>query len=514
MKKLLLSFLFILSVVVVMSQSPRQFVLAEDFTSTLCTYCPGCAMGMDDLLANGKLVAVVESHSNYGNSDPYKNTYSLARNAMYGVQAYPTAGFDATKMYCGGNHTSSMYSSYVPLYNYCMGISSPVTMSMVVTNSGLDYTAVITLTKTDNITTTSNILYFFVTQSHISYNWEGQTHLEFVNRLMVPDANGTAIDFSSGNVQTVTLNYTMDASWPLADCEFVAAFQDKDAGQGNQTGTTGGYPIKAFKVYQAIKRGAIDLTVDFTASQTAVAKDATVTFTNNTNGGYIGTPETYAWSFPGGTPSTSTDKNPVIVYSDCGTHDVMLIVNRGGQIDTTLKTNYISVGTIVNVVAIPNDTASYNQPITLDATTPGATYLWAPGGATTPSITIDPAVVGYGAHMYAVTVNTPDGCSQYIISHIFFYDNVGFAQNNKDLSTTLYPNPNTGNFTLEMNSLVPQNIDVSISNSLGMKVYSENGISFSGKLVKPINLNNIPSGIYFMSVKNSGKTIVQKFLVK
>ena len=514
MKKLLFSFALLISVLTVMSQSQRQMVLAEDFTSTLCTYCPGCAMGMDDLLSNGKYVAVVESHSNYGSADPYKNAYSLARNSMYNVQAYPTAGFDGTKMYCGGSHTSSMYSSYVPLYNYCMSIPSPVTMSMNITNSGLNYTAVITLTKTDNITSTSNILYFFVTQSHISYNWEGQNHLEFVNRLMVPDANGTAVDFSSGDVQTVTLNYTMDAAWPLADCEFVAAFQDKDAGQGNQTGTTGGYPIKAFKNYQAIKRGAIDLNPGFAASATQVALNASVTFTNSTTGGYIGTSETYQWSFPGATPETSTDKNPTVVYTSCGMHDVMMIVNRGGQIDTVNKVNYIQVGTIVNVLAIPNDTTCIYQPITLDATTAGATYLWAPGGETTPSITVDAAVVGVGAQLYAVTVSTPDGCAQYIISHIFFDACTGLAQNNNDLTPLLYPNPNRGNFTLEMNSLTPQTINIEITNSLGMKVYSENSITFSGKLVKPINLNNVPSGVYFLLIRNSGKTVVQKFLVK
>ena len=83
MKKVLLSLLFLAATLITVAQTgQRQMVLAEDFTSTLCTYCPGAAMGMDDLLANGKFVAVIAEHSNYGNNDPYKNTYSLARNAM------------------------------------------------------------------------------------------------------------------------------------------------------------------------------------------------------------------------------------------------------------------------------------------------------------------------------------------------------------------------------------------------------------------------------------------------
>ncbi len=350
MKKIVLSLLFLVATIMVVAQPvPRQMVLAEDFTSTLCTYCPGGAMGMDDLLTNGKLVAVIAEHSNFGGSDPFKNVYSLARNSMYAVQAYPSVGFDGLKMYCGGSHTSSMYTSYLPFYNYLIALTSPVAMTMAVSHTGLSYTAVVTLTKTDVIPSTSNILYFFVTQSNITYNWEGQTHLEHVNRLMSPDQNGVAVDFTSGDVQTVTLNFTMDAAWPIEDCEFIAALQDKDAGQGNQTGTTSGYPIKAYKVIQTIKQGAIDLTPDFSAPSTSILINTPVVFTNSTSGGYIGVPETYEWLFPGGTPNTSTDKNPVVSYADQGTYDVSLIVNRGGQIDTLTKTAYMQVSYPVGI---------------------------------------------------------------------------------------------------------------------------------------------------------------------
>ncbi|TRZ74581.1 MAG: T9SS C-terminal target domain-containing protein [Bacteroidetes bacterium] len=510
MKKLYLSIIMLLSFSALIAQNvPRQMVAVEDGTGTWCTYCPGAAMGCDDLLSHGCFVAVVANH----NGDSFTNNYSNARNSMWNITGFPSVSFDGTLGVVGGNHTTSLYTSYLPKYNQCIAASSPVAMSWTISNTGLDYTVVITLNKVGTITSTNNVLYFFVTQSNIQYNWQGQNHLEHVNRLMSPDQNGTAIDFSTGNTQVVTLNFSMDAAWPLADCEFIAMLQDKDAGQGNIPGG-GSNPIKKWVVYQCIKRAVIDLFVDFTASQTTIPKDGSVTFTNNTSGGYIGTNETYQWSFPGGTPDASTDKNPTVVYSECGAHDVMLIVNRGGQIDTVNKPLYILVGTIVNVLAIPNDTVPDNQSITLDATTPGATYLWAPGGETTPTITIDGSVVGAGAHLYAVTVNTPDGCSQYIISRIFFTPYTGITQNKNDLTTILYPNPNQGSFTLEMNSLTPQNISIEISNAMGIKVYSENGITFSGKLVKPINLNNVPAGVYFLSIRNSGKNIVQKFLVK
>jgi PKD repeat protein len=510
MKKLFLSFILLLSVTAMMAQGvQRTMVAVEDGTGTWCQYCPGAAMGCDDLLSHGCLVAVIANH----NGDSYANTYSNARNTMWNISGFPSVCFDGTTGVVGGNHTSSMYSSYLPKYNAEIIVPSPCQMSWVITNSGLNYTAVITLTKVANITSTNNVLYFFVTQSHIQQAWQGQTHLEHVNRLMSPDENGTPIDFSTGDVQVVTLNFTMDAAWPLADCEFIAMLQDKDPGQGNIPGG-GSSPIKKWVVYNSVKRATIDLHVDFTASATTIPVNGSVTFTNGTTGGYIGTPETYQWSFPGGSPDTSTQQNPVISYPNCGAHDVQLIVNRGGQIDTLTKTAYIAVGTVVNVNAIPNDTVCDNVVVTLDATTPGATYLWAPGGATTPTIQVDPAVWGTGNHIFSVTVSTPDGCVQTLYPNVFFKTCTGLGNMTNEVTTKIYPNPNSGTFTLEMNSLIAENVNISVTNSLGVNVYTETGITFSGKYAKQIKMNNVPAGVYFLTVKSSDKTSVQKFLVK
>jgi len=411
---------------------PREMVSVEDATGTWCTYCPGAAMGCDDLLSNGKFVAVIANH----NGDSYANVYSNARNSMYNVSAYPSVGFDGTRGYVGGSHTQSMYNNYLPIYNQLIDITSPATISMEVTNDGLDYTVVVTVTKVGTITSVNNILYFFVTQSNIQQNWQGQTHLEHVNRLMVPDQNGSVIDFSGGDTQTVTLNFSMSASWPLEDCEFIAFLQNKDSGQGNQQGTNP-YPLKKFVVYQTIKRGTIDLTPEFVASDTDVTTNEPVTFTNMTTGGYIGVPETYEWLFPGANPSTSVEENPTVAYTIDGSFDVTLIVNRGGQIDTLTKTAYI-------------------------------------------------------------TSNWP----------------VGVNGKANFVNTLITPNPNHGEFTLELNPVNPVIADLTVTNTNGVVLYKENGLNINGKLVKHISLGNLSPGVYYLTIQNSDSKTVQKLLVK
>jgi PKD repeat protein len=58
---------------------------------------------------------------------------------------------------------------------------------------------------------------------------------------------------------------------------------------------------------------------------------------------YSGDNLTYKWTFENGTPSTSTDKNPSVVYNVSGNHDVTLEVSDGTSTITELKEEFVSV---------------------------------------------------------------------------------------------------------------------------------------------------------------------------
>lgn len=89
--------------------------------------------------------------------------------------------------------------------------------------------------------------------------------------------------------------------------------------------------------------------VDFTADVTiGCGSSLDVNFTNLSSANPAAT--AYSWSFPGGTPSTSTSETPpTITYSSTGNYDVTLTVtNTVGQ-STETKTNYINLGTGVEL---------------------------------------------------------------------------------------------------------------------------------------------------------------------
>jgi PKD repeat protein len=159
---------------------------------------------------------------------------------------------------------------------------------------------------------------------------------------MVPDKNGTVVDFTSGNTQVYNLSFDMNSAWVLKNCELVATVQDMDASQGTFNG--GGYNLNKREEIQTVKSGAIPLSVDFSSSLNQLVLNDTVTFTPNITGGYVNVNTYYNWSFPGAVPSSSTDSMPTVEYTESGSHDVTLILNKGGQIDTLTKTNFVYVG--------------------------------------------------------------------------------------------------------------------------------------------------------------------------
>jgi PKD repeat protein len=57
------------------------------------------------------------------------------------------------------------------------------------------------------------------------------------------------------------------------------------------------------------------------------------------------TPVSWMWSFPGGSPATSTLQNPVITYSTPGIYDVTLTVSNGSGSDTLTMIGVVNATT-------------------------------------------------------------------------------------------------------------------------------------------------------------------------
>ena len=363
MKKIFFTFTLVAFAIALFAQQvPRDKVILEIGTGTWCGYCPGAAMGADDLVAAGCDVAVIEYH----NSDAFSNSYSDARNNYYNISGYPTAHFDGILEYVGGSATQSMYNNYLPLYNQRIVINSDMTIEIYGENTGLNYDITVVVEQVATTSSTNMTLQFALTESEIPYNWGILTEVNFVERLMVPDASGTPISFTSGDEQEISLSFTIDPTWVTQYCELVAFVQDettKEILQGTMVELDNLEPMEAEAA--------------FSCNDTIPCINSTVDFYDNSSGNVL----TWSWIFEGGTPATSTDPNPTVTYNTLGDYDVTLTVTDDAVTSTLVKTDYISVVTIPVQATTPIGAstlceATTGNEYTTDPVPSATTYTW------------------------------------------------------------------------------------------------------------------------------------------
>jgi PKD repeat protein len=84
---------------------------------------------------------------------------------------------------------------------------------------------------------------------------------------------------------------------------------------------------------------------DFEADNTHIVMGESVQFTDLTTNN----PTTWAWIFPGGTPSNSSLQNPLIQYEESGVYDVTLVVQNEYGSDTKVIQGYITVDSTIGI---------------------------------------------------------------------------------------------------------------------------------------------------------------------
>lgn len=108
---------------------------------------------------------------------------------------------------------------------------------------------------------------------------------------------------------------------------------------------------------------------DFTASVTSVCIGGTVQFYDMSSG----SPNSWVWSFPGGSPSSSTLENPAVQYTTPGTYSVTLTATNPDGSDMETKTGYITVNATGSDFVLSE---SFNNPIDWLQSNPDGNTLW------------------------------------------------------------------------------------------------------------------------------------------
>jgi hypothetical protein len=79
---------------------------------------------------------------------------------------------------------------------------------------------------------------------------------------------------------------------------------------------------------------------------------------------------------------------------------------------------------------------------------------------------------------------------------------------------SVYPNPTTGEFQIDFNTINDVNIAVQVTNVLGQSVYAKNIGSINGTHKDAIDITNQAPGVYYVTIVSDNKTVMTNKLIK
>ncbi len=104
-------------------------------------------------------------------------------------------------------------------------------------------------------------------------------------------------------------------------------------------------------------------TAGFSVANTSICSSDSIQFTNASQNA-----TTFAWSFPGGSPSTSNEANPSVFYPSSGSYSATLTASNGASNDIFT--------TSTNVTILPSPSAAFtSQATTVNVSTGGTIFL-------------------------------------------------------------------------------------------------------------------------------------------
>ncbi len=225
----------------------------------------------------------------------------------------------------------------------------------------------------------------------------------------------------------------------------------------------------------------------------------------------------WQWSFPGGTPSSSTIQNPQgICYDSAGTFDSRLIAfNSVGGSDTLTFINHIKV-----FVTPPTPVITQHHDTLFCQTNPTYTsYQWYDSTTLIPGATDTFLVVTHGGN-YNVAVTNEFGCK--ISVGITIPNNVGINEFSAANYISLFPNPASTQLTIHpvgwssngvntSSSRISRTATVSIMNVLGQEASPHASLQWKGQDAV-IDISKLPAAMYFLQMKTENGSVVNRFV--
>ncbi len=209
---------------------------------------------------------------------------------------------------------------------------------------------------------------------------------------------------------------------------------------------------------------------------------------------------TYLWS--------TTETTPTIDVLIEGAYSVTASTVCGSNISS------VEVVNIPDAVAGFDITTSFLTGI-FTSTSAGTidSYSWdfGDGGSSTME---DPIHVYAAPGNYVVTLTVTGPCGTDVIVDTMVASTVGIDETLLSEGLTVSPNPNTGDFTIDLDIQSANNVNAAILSTEGRVIWNEDLGSVNGSMSKEVSLTNVPAGIYFVRITADDQTAVRRLMIK
>jgi PKD repeat protein len=217
---------------------------------------------------------------------------------------------------------------------------------------------------------------------------------------------------------------------------------------------------------------------------------------------------TWAWSFPGGTPSTSTLPSPRITYNTEGIFSVSLKVSNAAGIYETTQSDYIKVQAspkadfdfVVNGAVVKFTNKSTNA----------ASYKWDFDDLTTSNVQTPPDKTYRQNGNYNVTLQALNPyCGSAIVKQVTIFVVGTKDDKNTEGVLSVFPNPTDGKLFLSFENALTTDFQLVISNTNGQVVKKT---ALTREAIQTLDLAHLAQGVYFLQFSNDKERFVKRVI--
>ena len=210
---------------------------------------------------------------------------------------------------------------------------------------------------------------------------------------------------------------------------------------------------------------------------------------------------TYLWS--------TTETTPSIAAATPGAYSVTVTTGCGSAISS------IIVEDIPDAVADFSSTTSFVTGIfTSNASGTIDSYSWDFGDGSAGSTEEDPIHVFPSTGTFTVTLTVTGPCGTDTYTETITLEVADLDENELGAALSVYPNPNNGEFTVNLKLENVSNASAVLVDARGQEIWNSNFGSVNGTATETINVSANAAGVYFLKVTADDRSSVRKVVIE